>query len=169
MTKSSNVTKDTVFLDDVLKTVSYEQKLAVTSFVFDNIWQHALEGGSFRYLIYERLGFNPDAYVPLYHSNGLNISNELSILDETHDDSVEKLMTELTKLANNSPLDAHPSAKDYKGDPVKVPSHERLVLRGAVSLMTNMIGQIKRDQAVKDCLKKEIDELIQDVGRLSTK
>lgn len=54
----------------------YETKLAVTAWVFDKLVQHAKEGGSFRYLIYNRLGFGHDAYLPLCDAGGLVISNE---------------------------------------------------------------------------------------------
>lgn len=45
------------------------------------IVDHAVEGGSFRCLIYDRLGFGPDAYVPLYSAGGMTISNELDLQD----------------------------------------------------------------------------------------
>lgn len=57
----------------------YETRLAVTSWVFEAIVKHAQEGGTFRYLIYDRLGFNADAYVPLYLAGGMTISNEFDM------------------------------------------------------------------------------------------
>lgn len=70
-------------LEETLKEVSDEHKLAVTQWVFKHIVEHAKEGGSYRYLIYDRLGFGPEAYAPLC-SDGLTISNEfdLNIMDE---------------------------------------------------------------------------------------
>ena len=62
-------------LDKLAETCDYEMKLAVTKWVFKHIAAHGAEGGSYRYLIYDRLGFGPDAYVPLC-SDGLFISNE---------------------------------------------------------------------------------------------
>jgi hypothetical protein len=50
-------------------------KLAVTRWVFKHIAAHGAESGSYRYLIYDRLGFEADAYAPLC-SDGLFISNE---------------------------------------------------------------------------------------------
>jgi len=47
--------------------------------VFKHIYEHALTGGSFRYLIYDRLGFGPDAYLPLYEAGGMTISNEFDL------------------------------------------------------------------------------------------
>lgn len=60
----------------LLKECDDDTKLAVTSWVMENICVHAREGGSYRYLIYERLGFGPEAYVPLLESGGMTISNE---------------------------------------------------------------------------------------------
>src|SRR6266853_3187229 len=53
-----------------------EMRLAVTAQVFKAIVKDATEGGSFRYLIYERLGFGPESYIPLYDAGGMTISNE---------------------------------------------------------------------------------------------
>ena len=53
-------------------------KLAVTKWVMKHIVDHAREGGSYRYLIYDRLGFGPEAYAPLC-SDGLTISNEFDL------------------------------------------------------------------------------------------
>ncbi len=66
----------------------YETKLAVTAWVFEHICMHAVSGGSFRYLIYERLGFGPDAYLPLYLAGGMTISNEFDLSQENRDDTL---------------------------------------------------------------------------------
>lgn len=57
----------------------YEMKLAVVAWAFKAIVDHAQEGGTFRYLIYHRLGFKPDAYVPLLDAGGMTISNEFDL------------------------------------------------------------------------------------------
>lgn len=63
-----------------------ELKLAVTQWVMKHIVAHASEGGSYRYLIYDRLGFGPEAYAPLC-SDGLTISNEfdLNLMDSVQE------------------------------------------------------------------------------------
>jgi hypothetical protein len=66
-------------LDELVVNCDYDTKLAVTGWVFRNIVEHAKEGGSFRYLIYQRLGFGPDAYVSLYEDGGMEISNEFDL------------------------------------------------------------------------------------------
>lgn len=59
----------------------YETRLAVTAWVMEHICDHAKDGGSFRYLIYSRMGFGPDAYMPLYCAGGMEISNEFILSD----------------------------------------------------------------------------------------
>ena len=67
------------YLNDLVENCDYDTKLAVTAWVFKNIVEHAKEGGSYRYLIYDRLGFDLDAYVPLFEAGGMEISNEFDI------------------------------------------------------------------------------------------
>jgi hypothetical protein len=45
--------------------------------VFEKIADHAREGGTFRTLIYDRLGFGTEAYFPLYLAGGMQLSNIL--------------------------------------------------------------------------------------------
>lgn len=66
----------------LIATCPYETRLAVTAMVFQAVVEHAKEGGSFRYLIYDRLGFGPDAYVPLYAAGGMAISNEFTLREQ---------------------------------------------------------------------------------------
>ena len=49
--------------------------------MFRALNDHLREGGSFRYLIYERLGFEGE-YVRLYQAGGMNLSNALQPPDE---------------------------------------------------------------------------------------
>lgn len=66
-------------LEQIADKCDNETKLAVTAWVFKNIVEHAMEGGSYRTLIYDRLGFGPEAYSPLYSAGGMTISNEFDI------------------------------------------------------------------------------------------
>jgi hypothetical protein len=66
-------------LDEVFAETDYKTKLAVTAWVFEHILAHGQSGGSFRYLIYDRLGFGVDAYVPLCLAGGIEISNEFDM------------------------------------------------------------------------------------------
>jgi hypothetical protein len=53
-------------------------KIAVTRWAMKHIVDHAKEGGSYRYLIYDRMGFDVSAYAPLC-ADGLTISNEFDL------------------------------------------------------------------------------------------
>ena len=58
-------------------TLSEEQQIAAAAVIIPIILEHAREGGSFRYLIYDRLGFSMAAYLPLYLAGVMEASNEL--------------------------------------------------------------------------------------------
>lgn len=66
------------YLAELVKNCDPDTRLAVTQWVMNAIVDHAREGGSYRYLIYDRLGFGPEAYVPLC-SSGLTISNDFDL------------------------------------------------------------------------------------------
>lgn len=88
-------------LDKLVDECPYETKLAVTAWVFRNIVDHAMQGGSYRYLIYDRLGFGTEAYIPLYDAGGMEISNEFdmsqksAILDIVQKNRIEELKAPL--------------------------------------------------------------------------
>lgn len=63
--------------DELVSKYDYQTKLDIAAWVISKIDEHGTNPGSFRYLIYDRLGFDLDAYVPLYSAGGMNISNEL--------------------------------------------------------------------------------------------
>lgn len=65
--------------DEIWAEMSYEQRLAAADYIFRKITEHAKEGGSYRYLIYERLGFGPDAYAVLQFAGALDVSNDYVI------------------------------------------------------------------------------------------
>ena len=74
-------------------------KLAVTKWVMKHIVDHARDGGTYRYLIYDRLGFDESAYVPLC-SDGITISNEFDLsLKKTVADCLERNDVEAAKRA----------------------------------------------------------------------
>ncbi len=64
--------------DKIADECDPDVKLAVTRWVMKHIVDHAREGGSFRYFIYDRLGFGPEAY-SLLCSDGMTISNEFDL------------------------------------------------------------------------------------------
>ena len=63
--------------DALVAKYDYQTRLDIAAWVISKIDDHGDDPGSFRYLIYNRLGFGPDAYVPLYEAGGMNITNEL--------------------------------------------------------------------------------------------
>lgn len=52
------------------------------AWVFEHLREHLELGGSFRKLIYDRMGFGPEAYLRLYYAGGMIISNKLNETDK---------------------------------------------------------------------------------------
>jgi hypothetical protein len=65
------------WFEELVANADPELRLAIACWVISKIDDHGNEPGSFRYLIYERLGFGLEAYVPVYEAGGMNITNEL--------------------------------------------------------------------------------------------
>lgn len=65
-------------MDKLAEECPTDLKIAVTRWAMRHIVEHAKEGGSYRYLIYQRMGFGPEAYAPLC-GDGITISNEFDI------------------------------------------------------------------------------------------
>ena len=66
------------WIQEKVDATDMETKIALTAWVMKHIVDHARDGGSFRYLIYTRLGLDMSAYVPLC-SDGITISNEFDL------------------------------------------------------------------------------------------
>jgi hypothetical protein len=60
----------------VWENLSYADRLEICEFIFKKIT--AEPPCSFRRLIYSRLGFEENAYCPLYYSGGMTITNAIS-------------------------------------------------------------------------------------------
>ena len=65
-------------MDKLAEECPTDLKIAVTRWAMRHIVEHAKEGGSYRYLIYDRMGFGPEAYAPLC-GDGMTISNEFDM------------------------------------------------------------------------------------------
>lgn len=101
----------------------YDTKLAVVQWAMKHIVQHAKEGGSYRYLIYNRLGFDLDSYAGLF-PDGMTISNEfdLSLKDnviEAYKSGDDKKMREVLGLCDvpgcfNHVTSGWPSENGYR-------------------------------------------------------
>ena len=66
------------WIQEKVDATDMETKIALVAWVMKHIVDHARDGGSFRYLIYTRLGLDMSAYVPLC-SDGITISNEFDL------------------------------------------------------------------------------------------
>lgn len=77
--------------DKLVEKYDNQTKLDIAAWVISKIDEHGRDPGSFRYLIYERLGFGMDAYVPLYEAGGMNITNEF---DYGKDEQLVKIVIE---------------------------------------------------------------------------
>ena len=70
--------------DQIWKDLPEDVRLACADVIFRAIDQHAHEGGTFRQLIYERLGLNMDGtYVVLQCAGALKLSDNYNISDVT--------------------------------------------------------------------------------------
>ena len=52
-------------IEEIWNSLEYDQRLAATAYVFQKICEHAKTSGTYRNLIYDRLGFGQDAYFVL--------------------------------------------------------------------------------------------------------
>jgi hypothetical protein len=57
----------------------------LTAWVLRRIHEHLKQPGSFRYLIYDRMGYGPRAYLPLYYAGGMEISNAFVEVEDLRD------------------------------------------------------------------------------------
>jgi hypothetical protein len=75
----------------------YETRLAVAAWVIEKIVEAGRDGYSFRGLIYDLLGFGPDAYLPLNQAGGMVITNEFLVTESLPEDAnrADALMTAL--------------------------------------------------------------------------
>lgn len=71
----------------IWEELDYNIKLNVLHHIGKILVEHAKEGGSYRYLLYDRLGLDIDAYVYLLNSF-MTISNEFSICKSVNEDSL---------------------------------------------------------------------------------
>ena len=79
--------QDAIHNEKIWNSLDLETQLAAAAFVIKKIVDHGREGGTFRYLIYDRLGFGPEAYVPLYLAGGMHIANDFDLNNnETSED-----------------------------------------------------------------------------------
>jgi hypothetical protein len=78
--------EDAIHEEKIWNSLDLETRLACAAHVIRKIVDHGKEGGTFRYLIYDRLGFGPEAYIPLYMAGGMHISNDFDLNEYKSDD-----------------------------------------------------------------------------------
>jgi len=76
-------------IKEIWDSLTYDQRLAATAFIFQQLCEHARTSGTYRKLIYDRLGFGLDAYWVLLPEGKL-ISNEFSLKARDNMQSEEK-------------------------------------------------------------------------------
>lgn len=100
--KEELLQKETQIEDNCKKVweeLDYDKKLDILRYVGKILCEHAEEGGSYRYLIYDRLGLDMDSYVYLLDSF-MTISNEFSICKSVNEDT---LIEEFQKIIDKIP------------------------------------------------------------------
>lgn len=65
--------------EKIWNSLDTNTRIAVASHIIRQVNAIGQDGGSFRYFIYELLGFGPEAYVPLYEAGGMTITNEYDL------------------------------------------------------------------------------------------
>ena len=139
------------------ENLTYDERLAATAWVFEKLVEHGQEQGSFRYLIYDRLGFSADAYAVLLMAGGMTLSNALVLLES---DNLEPTwLTELDRLANSSPMAPHPTLKRHDGEPVWFPTEERSALFSATWAARNLLEAYCTQSRRLEHLSARVDEL----------
>ena len=61
-----------------------------TAWVFSHLKDHMKDTGSFRVLIYGRMGYDANAYISLFEAGGMDLSNAFIDLDEFEKKTKEK-------------------------------------------------------------------------------
>ena len=63
----------------MIESIDVEKPTAdQVAWVFSKLREHAVSGGTFRYLIYDRTGYEPSGYAKLYESGGMMLSNMIN-------------------------------------------------------------------------------------------
>lgn len=64
-------------IKELWESIPYVIKLICTAYVFRKLTEQFYNGGTYRKLIYDRLGFSTDAYEILYVNGGMTVNNAL--------------------------------------------------------------------------------------------
>lgn len=127
-----------------------DDRLGWTALVFEALVDHAREGGSYRYLIYDRLGFDAGAYAVLYTAGGMTISNDFVITEA--DPADQQLAARLREYADRK----EPPTSGGMADPI---SDDRKLLFDVMDRLTDLSAACEREQERRARLQAELDAL----------
>jgi hypothetical protein len=82
----------------VAATVPQETKLAMCAWFMEKCAEHARQGGSFRSLIYGRMGFGLEAFLPLYLAGGMELAHHFNFVEATAADEIVR--TNIARVAD---------------------------------------------------------------------
>jgi hypothetical protein len=134
-----------------------DDRLAVACMVVKAIVDHAREGGSYRYLIYDRMGFDPGAYAPLQLAGALDISNEFVLTSQALNLTEE--LAELKALAQEAPMEPVEGMKRADGSAVEMPGPVRRALFDAVFKMEDLLREVEQLRAANRRLSQQVEFL----------
>ncbi len=98
VTASERITEPRINFDALIEDVAPETKLAVCAWLMQKLVDHAREGGTFRSLVYGRLGFGFGAWMTLYLAGGMDISHNLNFHEASAAD--ECVRTDIANAAS---------------------------------------------------------------------
>jgi hypothetical protein len=84
----------------VAATVPQDTKLALCAWFMEKCAEHAREGGSFRSLIYGRMGFGLEAFLPLYLAGGMELAHHFNFVEATAADEIVR--TNIARVADRT-------------------------------------------------------------------
>lgn len=149
-----------------VESLDEDTRIAVTAGVFRAVLDHAANGGSFRCLIYERLGFSEAAYVPLMLSGGMDVSNEFLMLPRPeHSPAFDALEA----AAEAAPMMPHPALTRADGTPIKYPTEERLRLFAAVREFRDLQAAMLAERGIRDKVEAELADALRQVAELQAR
>jgi hypothetical protein len=83
----------------VVADVPHDIKLAVCTWVIETCVEHARAGGTFRNLVFERLGFGIEAWLPLYLAGGMDLYHHFNFCEASAAD--ESVRTNIARVADH--------------------------------------------------------------------
>jgi hypothetical protein len=148
---------------ELLRERSREQpekiRAAVAADVISALLEHAKEGGTFRYLVYDRLGFSQESFTSLYLAGGANIAETFAIPDTGSDEKEPRPLADLRVLAEAAELTPHPTLQNVAGEPLPWPSEERTILFSALDYALELAEANRQLQEANRRLAERCEQL----------